>query len=43
LLDVLRQRDAAGELGTASILPVPRWHRLWVQPEPKVLGWSPQG
>lgn len=43
LLDALRQRDAAGELGTASILPVPRWHRLWVQPEPTVPGLFPQG
>jgi tetratricopeptide (TPR) repeat protein len=34
LLAELRRRDAAGVLGTATIRPIPRWHRLFVQRAP---------
>jgi tetratricopeptide (TPR) repeat protein len=29
LVTLLRERDARGELGSASIRPIPRWHRIW--------------
>ncbi len=40
LVEELRRRDDAGELGRGPILPVPRWHRLSVQPEPAAARWS---
>jgi tetratricopeptide (TPR) repeat protein len=37
LVALLRQRDARGELGSTSIRPIPRWHRIW---EKRPVGWS---
>jgi tetratricopeptide (TPR) repeat protein len=37
LVALLRQRDARGELGSTSIRPIPRWHRIW---EKRPVGWA---